>query len=73
VKLLLEIRSKTEGWSTLGRFSATPEELAQLHAIVSRHANPLDAIEHLPRGLLRDALQICQQDGLEVRATAVEE
>jgi hypothetical protein len=72
VRLLIEIRKAPGEFSTLGRFSATPEELGELHTIVAQHANPLDAIDHLPAGLLRDTFRSCQENGFEVRVTVEE-
>lgn len=69
VLLLIEIRKSGGAYETLGRFSATPEELGELHVIVAQHANPLDAIDHLPAGLLRDTFLSCKEEGFEVRVT----
>jgi hypothetical protein len=72
VRLLIEIRKSGGAYEPLGRFSATPEELGDLHTIVAHHANPLDAIDHLPPGLLRDTFLSCQENGFEVRVTLEE-
>jgi hypothetical protein len=69
VRLLIEIRKSNGAFETLGRFSATPEELGELHIIVAQHAIPLDAIDCLPAGLLRDTFLSCQENGFEVRVT----
>jgi hypothetical protein len=70
--LLIAIRpaGKTE-FETLGRCNAEPSELSILRASIREHANPLAAIDRLPPGLLRDTLEVCRDDGHEVRITEV--
>ena len=54
-------------WDSLGRFTATPEEHAELTAILARHENPFDALPHLPRGLLWDSLDVLREGGYVVK------
>ena len=54
-------------WELLGHFTAAPAEIAALRSVLSRHEDPLEALDAMPRGLLWDALDVCRLEGHAVR------
>jgi hypothetical protein len=60
-------------WEVLGRFTATEAEIDELRAVLEAHDSPYDALERLPKGLVWETLDICRQEGHDVRVSFREE
>lgn len=74
VHIIVEMRPRgSESWELLGRFQASPEEIAALRGALAQHENPYDALSSMPRGLLWDTLDVCRGEGHEARVTFLKE
>jgi hypothetical protein len=67
MRVRINFRTSPNGvLDTLGVFSISNEEAGDLEDILRKHANPLDAIKHLPAGLLRDTFSVMADEGYHV-------
>jgi hypothetical protein len=72
--VLIELRTQEDPqWDRVGVFSADPLEIETLRRVLERHGNPIDALPHLPRGLLWDAIDSIRENGWMARVTFVED
>jgi len=67
-RVLIEMMAHgSKTWESLGVFTATPAEAAQIRAVMEGR-DPYDALDQLPRGtLLYDTLDMCRSEGHDVR------
>jgi hypothetical protein len=73
-RLKIELCVPSDGqYDLVGHFSASQEEIAAIRAVLERHADPLDALEELPRGLVWDVLDSIKQQGWLARVTPIED
>jgi hypothetical protein len=72
--ILIEfLPQSAKDWEVLGRFRASPEEIAQLRELLE-HKDPAAAIDTLPHGIVRDTLRIIiLEHGHEARVTFLED
>jgi hypothetical protein len=73
VRVLVEFRPAGASWETLGTFTAAPNEIAALRAVLEAHENPYQALTLLPKGLLWDTRDVLRSEGHEARLTFLED
>jgi hypothetical protein len=67
--LIIEFRTpaSTTWDASLGRYTATKEEIAELRALLAGRENPYDVLDQFPKGLLFDTIESIKELGYEAR------
>lgn len=62
-------RPEATAWDSLGTFSATEDEMAELRELLDGHDNPCEILDRISNRLVADALDILRADGYMARVS----
>jgi hypothetical protein len=72
--MTIEFKKPTASeWDFLGRFTATPVEISELRALLEGLDDPYEVLDQIEVPIVRDALCILRDDGLESRVAFKED